>query len=342
MKKLVYSLIILISSAGILAAQSTKVAILDFKKTGITDTEYYEFSEYLRKEINNKKNAILMGRDAMNNYFAAQKFNSIGCVDNDCASEASSILKSDIVLFGMVVKNEKRYAVTVGVYYARNRDKSFIEKFESETAGDLKKEFSRISDKIASLFPKEYIKAEDKGSWEDELKEKDGRKYNLKYNIGLNTSYLIMLNSMSMPVLYNPNPFQLGLKFQVELFDLMKFGVIGEIAFPLTPPAAYTSNLIYGSGGAIFSFTTSVYKKYLYFIVDLAFLGGVYSYSSVSSLNIGFLNISPRIGLQYFPASIFGFELSVGYNYYISVSSISTVYKIPDAISVGLNFIFRL
>jgi hypothetical protein len=339
MKKILLSMLLIVSSAGILSAQSVKIALLDFKKTGISDAEYSEFSEYLRKELNNKKNAALMGRETMIKYFTDKKFNSIGCVDNDCASESASILKADIILFGMMVKNEKKYSVTIGSYNAKFRDKSFTDKFESESGADLKKKLSLVCDKIAESFPKSDIKTEEKISWDSELNEKEERKYGLKFNIGIDTSYLIMLTPLfyynnSGYAEYQSNPFLVGVKFQVEFLNLIKAGIIGEFAFPLTPQPVGSSPFL-GSGGAIISFTTSVYKKTIIFLVDLAFLGGVYSYSP-NSANISFFNISPRLALQYFPVSIFGIELSVGYNYYMSTP------KIPDAVSVVLNFIFRI
>ena len=337
MKKIFLSLLIILNCAGFLSAQTVKMAMLDFKKTGISDAEYADFSEYLRKELNNKKNAVLMNRETMMKYFTAEKFNAIGCVDNECASESASVLKADVVLFGLMLKNEKKYSLTIGYFNAKSRDKSFTEKFESESPAEIKKKLALFSDKIAAAFPKAEIKAAEKTSWDDELKEKEERKYNLKFNFGINTSYLIMLSAFSNPTTipsFHPNPFLLGVKFQLEFLNFIKVGVIGEFAFPLTPPEGISPFL--GSGGVIFSFTTSVYKKYIIFIVDLAFLGGAYTYSSNTTLATGFLNISPRLGLQFFPTSIFAIELNVGYNYYVS-----SPYKIPDAVSVGLNFLFR-
>ncbi len=334
MKKIIFSMLIIFNCAGILSAQTVKMAMLDFKKAGISDAEYADISEYLRKELNNKKNSVLMNRETMIKYFTAEKFNAIGCVDNECASDSASILKADVVLFGLISKNEKKYSMTIGYFNVKSRDKSFSEKFESESTEEIKKKLALFSDKIAAAFPKAEIKAADKTSWDDELKEKEERKHNLKFNFGINTSYLIMLSAFTLPVTYHPNPLLLGVKFQLEFFNFIKVGVIGEFAFPLTP--AEGINPFIGSGGAIFSFTTSVYKKYIILIVDLAFLGGAYTYSSISSLATGFLNISPRIGLQFFPVSIFAIELNVGYNYYVS-----SPYKIPDAVSVGLNFLFR-
>jgi hypothetical protein len=340
MKKIILSMLMLFLSAGMLSAQNLKIAILDFKNTGLTAAEYSDISDHLRKELINKKNAVVMNRDVMLKYFAAEKYNASGCLDNDCASESASILKADIIIFGVILKNEKKYSITLGVYNAKSRDKSFKDRFETASITDLKKNISQISEKIAPSFPKSDFKNDEKISWELDQKEKEERKYGLKYNFAIDTSYLIMLVPLyyingTTAVSYDANPFLVGLKFQVELFDLMKFGIIGEFAFPLTPKPVGSSPYL-GSGGAIISFTTSVYKKTLFFMVDLAFLGGVYSYSSNSATNFSFFNMSPRLTLQYFPVTIFGLELSVGYNYYISSP------KIPDAVTVGLNFIFRL
>ncbi len=337
MKKIFLSMLIIINCAGILSAQTVKMAMLDFKKAGISDAEFADFSEYLRKELNSKKNAVLMNRETMMKYFNAEKFNALGCVDNECASESASVLKADVILFGLILKNEKKYSFTIGYYNAKSRDKSFTEKFESESAADIKKKMVLFSDRIAATFPKADIKADEKNSWDNELKEKEERKYNLKFNFGIETSYLIMfaplLNGAGIPV-YQLNPFLVGAKFQLEFLNFMKFGVIGEFAFPMTPPAGISPFI--ASGGGIISFTTPVYKKYIIFMVDLAFLGGTYSNYSNLPAYIAFFDISPRLALQFFPVSIFAIELSVGYNYYISAP------KMPDAVSVGLNFVFRL
>lgn len=339
MKKIIISILIVSSSFGILSAQTVKIAILDFKNSGVPAAELSDLSDHFRKDLSSRPDSAVLSRDSMNSYFNAEKFNGAGCVDNECASEASAVLKADITLFGMIIKKDNKYNVTLGVYNSRSRDRSFTEKFESQSAADIKKKLTLLSDKIALSFPKQRKGADDKNSWDGELKENSKRKYNIKYNFGINTSYMIMLTPLfysneSGYVQYESNPFLVGLKFQLEFFNLMKVGVIGEFAFPLTPPIG--KNPYFGSGGAILTFTSPVYKDFLFIIVDLAFTGGAYSFSSNHATDISFFDISARLGLQYFPIPLFGLELSAGYNYYFSNP------KIPDAVSVGLNFIFRI
>ncbi len=327
MFKILYSLLIIISGSLCLSAEPIKIAILDFTKTGISAAENTEISGYLRKELTSKENTGVISRDDMNKSFTEAKFNASGCADNDCANEAAGILKSDFVFFGIIIKTEKKYSITVGSYNVKSRDKSFIERFESDSLQDIKKKMILFTDKVASGFPKQEILTE------AEIQErKNQRPYAMKYLIALNTGYLMTNAKMNYNMIDykagDANFLISGIKFQIEILNSWKFGVIGEFAYPLTP--ATGTNPYWGSGGIIISFSEEIYGKFFLVCVDAALLGG--SYSRTNS-DLPFATFSPRISFQLFPVSIFGIELSYCYNYNFAI--------LPDNQTLGLNFIFK-
>ncbi len=321
MNKIFLSVLIIVTCALSLSAETVKIAILDFTKTGISAAENTDLNEFIRKELGEKPNSTVISRDEMNKIFTSAKFNPGGCADIDCANESAAILKADYVIYGIIIKTGIKYSVTVGSYNVKSRDQSFTERFETDIPNIIKKKLRDFTDKMSLSFPKQETKIDPY--------ENNGRPYNLKYVLGLNTAYMITSGKLFYgDIPYKSSAFHFltsGIKFQVEILNSWKFGVIGEFEYPLTPFAGL--NPYWGSGGIIISWTKGLIKKILFVNIDAAILGGSYS------PNVPFANLSPRLSMVVFPVSIFGIEFSYCYNFYFGL--------IPDSQTLGINFIFK-
>ena len=323
MWKIFFSIMIIIWALS-LSAEPVKIAILDFTKTGITAAENTELNEFIRKELGEKQNNQVISRDEMNKIFTAAKFNSGGCADVDCANESAAILKADYVIYGIIIKTGIKYSVTIGAYNVKSRDKSITERFETDLEIIIKKKLRDFIDKIALTFPKQETKIDPY--------ENNGRPYNLKYLIGLDTAYMIT-NDTTAYKSSSVNVLVSGLKFQVEILNSWKFGVIGDFAYPLTPATGKNGiyyNPFWYSGGIIISWSKEIVKKIFFVCIDAGLLGGYYSFNNDSA---PFVNFSPRLSMQVFPDPLFGIEFSYCYNYYFTMTK--------DTSSLGINFIFK-
>jgi TolB-like protein len=109
-KSILVSLIFLL--AGNLYAEKIRIAIIDFKPDGVSQTFSRRVSELIRNEMINTGSYTIIERTSMDSILKEQAFQQAGCTDDSCAVTIGRLLSAKKMLIGTILKLGNKTVIT--------------------------------------------------------------------------------------------------------------------------------------------------------------------------------------------------------------------------------------
>ncbi len=110
-KKIILSSIIILTALN-LHAEKIRIAIIDFKPDGVTETLSRRVSELIRNEMINTGSFIIIERTSMDSILKEQAFQQAGCTEDSCAVTIGRLLSARKMLIGTILKLGKKTVIT--------------------------------------------------------------------------------------------------------------------------------------------------------------------------------------------------------------------------------------
>ncbi len=109
-KILLFTIIIL--TALDLHAGKIRIAIIDFKPDGVSETFSRRVSELIRSEMINTGSFTIIERTSMDSILKEQAFQQTGCMDDSCAVTIGRLLSAKKMLIGTILKLGNKTVIT--------------------------------------------------------------------------------------------------------------------------------------------------------------------------------------------------------------------------------------
>jgi TolB-like protein len=143
-KKLFLTIILFITILSSAKAERMRLAIMDFQAKDLPKSTAERASDWLRTEMINTNNFIVIERSAMKEIFKEQAFSMTGCTDTSCAVKIGKLLSAKKILIGSIEKWRKKIILNGRIIDVEKGIAEFAQKETVSSLDDL--------DKAVNLF----------------------------------------------------------------------------------------------------------------------------------------------------------------------------------------------
>lgn len=158
MKKAIITILIVLISIPAFA-EKMRIAVMDFKGDGVSESTARKVSELIRGEMINSGEFVVIERAQMDSILAEQGLQQTGCTDISCAVELGKMLSAKKMLVGTVMKMGENVVITGRIVDVEKGVGEFSQDHKAESEMELymaSKEFAKkLSTRIMKGLPEE-------------------------------------------------------------------------------------------------------------------------------------------------------------------------------------------
>ncbi len=140
-------LILLITTTS--NAAKMRIAIMNFKAKGVSQSLAENVSELIRGEMINTGKFIVIERDQMNKILKEQGLQKSGCTDVSCSVEIGKILSAKKILIGTVMELGGTIVITARIVDVQSGTGEFSEKQNAKSKSDLYNAVTIFTEKLS-------------------------------------------------------------------------------------------------------------------------------------------------------------------------------------------------
>ncbi|OGF51001.1 MAG: hypothetical protein A2044_04750 [Candidatus Firestonebacteria bacterium GWA2_43_8] len=134
-----------------LDAGRLRIAVMEFKEKNISKEKADTVADFIRTQLSNNSNLIIVERNNMDSILKEQMFQKTGCTEADCAVELGKILNVEKIIVGSVSMLDKKIYINIRLVDIETAQAIFGETKEIESESEL---FSSCKELVKALNAK--------------------------------------------------------------------------------------------------------------------------------------------------------------------------------------------
>ncbi|MFH1074423.1 MAG: CsgG/HfaB family protein, partial [Candidatus Firestonebacteria bacterium] len=134
-----------------LDAGRLRIAVMEFKEKNISKEKADTVADFIRTQLSNNSNLIIVERNNMDSILKEQAFQKTGCTEADCAVELGKILNVEKIIVGSVSTLDKKIYINVRLVDIETAQAIFGETKEIASESEL---FSSCKELVKALNAK--------------------------------------------------------------------------------------------------------------------------------------------------------------------------------------------